>query len=85
MTVSLISLFFSVTVHANNQIQNECLLNIEQRIENDAIDLNQCGLRDSDMPEILSVLANHTQIKKVYLYRNNIGAQGASTLAKQNN
>lgn len=69
-------------VFAKNSM-NSCLAHISDHIINsDTAWFDDCGLKDQDVPMIVSYLSQHPQITQLYLINNQIGDAGAILLSK---
>ena len=63
--------------HSNNW----CVQRLEDHTAQDYLWLTQCGVEDSDVPEILSYLDTHQKIRTLYVEKNKLTNEGAALLA----
>lgn len=71
---------------------NQCLLDMNSHIQEFTIDesvgiekslwLADCGIKDSDVPAIVDYMNAHQDVKNLFLWDNNIHAQGAEKLTE---
>ena len=62
---------------------NNCINDFKSHIINsDTAWFDECGLKDNDVPILISYLDSHPEITQLYLLNNRIGDDGALLLAK---
>lgn len=81
--LSLLSLLISGSAFAGSQ-SNVCLQNPDEHIFGSMLVLNQCDLKDRDMPQVLSLLASNPDIDSLVLEENKIGPDGAKIISNAN-
>src|SRR5579885_238660 len=80
--IASLSLFLSGVTFA---YPSPCLQHIEKFTDGDALQLQECYLNDTHIPDLLAYLADHKEIKKLYLRYNRISNKGAIALASNTN
>ena len=78
---SLCLLSILITSAYGARSNNWCVQRLEDHTAQDYLWLTQCGLQDSDIPEIISYLDSHQMIRTLYVEKNKLTNEGAALLA----